>query len=341
MRRTHARLPVGKVCRWLGRSRQTFYCAEGLARKRAFETTLIVKFVLEARQRAGEKLGTKKLRCLIAEPLARAQIRCGRDRLFAVLRREGLLVTPKRSRRPTTTAADGWRGDYPDLREGLRAEGAAALRPERLWVADITYVRLAATAQHPRGSFCYAHLITDAYSRMVVGVYVSATMHADHTLKALTRALERRRYPDRALCHHSDRGSQYRAEVYTLTLAAAGVGISMTQDGCPYDNALAESVNGQLKGEYGLDAEFADVAAVEYALADAIHKYNHYRPHGSLGMATPAAVHADPERFGPFEMAWGKLPGRGAAEALTRGGDNANPDADAERQPLTERTQPL
>ena len=155
MRRTHARLAFGTVCRWLGHSRQTFYCAEGLARKRAFEMTLILKFVLEARQRAGAKLGTKKLRRLIAEPLARAQIRCGRDQLFA-------------------------------------------------------------------------HLITVAYSRMVVRVFVSATMHADYTVKALERVLQGRLYPNHKLCHHSDRGSQYRAEIYTLTLATTDAGISMT-----------------------------------------------------------------------------------------------------------------
>ena len=327
MRHTHARLPVGKVCRWLGRSRQTFYCAERLVRQRAFETTLIIKFVAEARLLAGDKVGTKKLRHLIAEPLARAQIRCGRDRLFAILRQEGLLIKQKRARRPSTTDPSGWRTNYPDLREGLRAGGAAALQPERLWVADITYLRLAASTQNPQGSFCYAHLITDAYSRKIVGAFVSPSMHADHTLKALTRALDARQYPDRELVHHSDRGSQYRADIYTITLAAAGVRVSMTQAGCPYDNALAESVNGQLKGEYGLDGEFADLVAVEYALGEAIDKYNNYRPHGSLGLATPAEVHARPQGFATFEMAWGKLPSDVNERPDAAPGDNPNPDA--------------
>ncbi len=336
MRRTHPRIPVGTVCRWLGRSRQTFYSAEALARQRACEYTLIVKFVHDARRAAGDQLGVKKLRKLLAEPLARAQIRCGRDRFYAILRHEGLLVKQKRTRRPQTTDASGWRGAWPDLRESLRASGDAVLEPERLWVADITYVRLAATALHPRGAFCYAHLITDAYSRKIVGAYVSTTMHADQTLKALTRALDTRLYPEHGLCHHSDRGSQYRAEVYTLTLAAAGVRVSMTQDGCPYDNALAESVNGQLKREYGLDGEFANVEAVEYALGEAIAKYNDVRPHGSLAMATPSEVHTHPERFGRFAMAWGKLP----AEAATAR-DNPNTDDGSTCQPLSESLQPL
>ena len=294
----------------------------------------------DARRAVGDKLGVKKLRKLLAEPLARAQIRCGRDRFYAILRNEGLLVKQKRTRRPQTTDASGWRGAaWPDLRESLRALGDAVLEPERLWVADITYVRLVATALHPQGAFCYAHLITDAYSRKIVGAYVSTTMHADQTLKALTRALDTRLYPEQELCHHSDRGSQYRAEVYTITLAAHGASVSMTQDGCPYDNALAESVNGQFKREYGLDGEFANIEAVENALGEAIAKYNDVRPHGSLAMATPSEVHAHPERFGRFgrfAMVWGKLP----TEATTAS-DNPNTDDKSTCQSLSESLQPL
>ena len=325
MRRTHPRLSVGRVCRWLGRSRQSFYCAEARERCRQTERELIVKFVREARAAAGHKIGTKKLRRLIAEPLARAHIRCGRDRLYRILRAEGMPIKPKRSRRPSTTDPSGWRGHWPDLREGLWARGTVVLQPERLWVADITYVRLASSSSRPAGAFCYAHLITDAYSRKIVGAYVGLTMHATETLKALRRALATRSYPERRLCHHSDRGSQYRAEIYTLTLAATGASVSMTQDGCPYDNALAESVNGQLKTEYGLDGEFANVEAVRYPLGQAVAKYNHRRPHGSLGMATPAAVHAGPEDHERFAMAWGKLPPLDAAAAA----DNQIPDAAA------------
>lgn len=228
MRRTHPRLSVERVCRWLGRSRQSFYCAEARERSRLSERELIVKFVRDARAAAGQKIGTEKLRTLIAEPLARAHIRCGRNRLYRILRAEDLLIEPRRPRRPSTTDPSGWRGHWPDLREGLRARGTAVLQPERLWVADITYVRLAPRSSCPGGAFCYAHLITDAYSRKIVGAYVGLTMHATETLKALRRALQTRTYPERALCHHSDRGSQYRAEVYTLTLAAGGASVSMS-----------------------------------------------------------------------------------------------------------------
>lgn len=307
----------------IGRSRQSFYCAEARERSRLSERELIVEFVRKARAAAGQKIGTEKLRTLIAEPLARARIRCGRDRLYGILRAEGMLIRPKRSRRPSTTDPDGWRGHWPDLREGLRDRGAAVLQPERLWVADITYVRLAPSGSRPGGALCYAHLITDAYSRKIVGAYVGLTMHATETLKPLRRALATRTYPERRLCHHSDRDSQYRAEVYTSTLAAAGASVSMTQDGGPYDNALAESVNGQLKGEYGLDGEFADVEAVRYAFGQAVDKYNHRRPHGSLAMATPAAVHVAPEDHEGLAMAWGKLPPSDAAATA----DNRIPDA--------------
>jgi len=132
-------------------------------------------------------------------------------------------------------------------------------------------------------------------------------MHAIKSLKALTRALEQRLYPDRTLCHHSDRGSQYRADIYTKTLLNAKVGISMTESGSPYDNALAESVNGQLKFEYGLSKVFPNLDAVRFALGDAVNKYNNHRPHGSLDLATPNEVHAHPNKFRTFEMAWGRL----------------------------------
>lgn len=307
MKRSYPDISVEKLCRCFGRTRQTYYSSEQVERRKLAEVDLILQFIRDARERIGSKLGTKKLRKALTEPLERANIRCGRDRLYSILRDANLLRPRKRGRKPKLTDSAGWTKKWPDLRLKLEQQGDCVLEPERLWVADITYVTIAPSPSYPKGRFCFVSLITDAYSRKIVGYHASYSMHAIKSLKALTRALEQRLYPDRTLCHHSDRGSQYRADIYTKTLLNAKVGISMTESGSPYDNALAESVNGQLKFEYGLSKVFPNLDAVRFALGDAVNKYNNHRPHGSLDLATPNEVHAHPNKFRTFEMAWGRL----------------------------------
>ena len=308
MKRQHPRLGLGRICWWLGYTRQAYY-AQGQRRgRRAMQDAVILELVAEHRRRVGPRLGTRKLYGLIAADLSAAGIKCGRDRLFGLLRRAGLLVTASSARRPRTTDSSRWLRQWPDRRADLLADPRPTA-PEQLWVADITYVRLAPSTAAAAGSpFCYLSLITDAYSRKIVGAYVSRGLHADGPLKALRQAIGQRRHPERDLAHHSDRGLQYCSGVYVRELQAAGIAISMTQDGCPYDNALAESVNGQLKSEYALSGEYGDVAAVRYAVAEAVRRYNDHRPHGSLRGRTPAEVHEDPVHQAGIDMAWGSLP---------------------------------
>ena len=351
MSRTYPRYGLGRICRWLGYTRQAYY-AHGRRRcRRAYEDAVILGLVAEYRRGVGARLGTRKLHALMADDLSAAGIRCGRDRLFAVLRAAGRLVSPQRPRRPRTTDAGAWRRQYPDLRAELLAslgggaDAEAATAPEQLWVADITYVRLAPSARAPAGAFCYVSLVTDAYSRKIVGARVHARLTTDGPLSALRDALAAREHPSRRLVHHSDRGLQYCAGVYVTTLREHGVGVSMTQTGSPYDNALAESVNGQLKSEYGLADAFADVDAVAYALGEAVARYNERRPHGALGMRTPREVHACPEHDPAVAMAWGRLPGGGTTPDRTEAEettpnrtttptDNLISDDDRGRQPL-------
>src|SRR5262249_605835 len=149
-----------------------------------------------------------------------------------LLREEGLLITKKKKYMKTTDSRH-WMRKYPNLVKPFDLK-----RPEQLWVADITY--LSTTDR-----YCYLHLITDAYSKLIVGYNVSETLASNETLKALQIALRNRKYQS-SLIHHSDRGLQYCSAAYIKTLQQKGIAISMTEDGSPYDNAIAERVNGIL-----------------------------------------------------------------------------------------------
>jgi len=201
----------------------------------------------------------------------------GRDKLFELLRKESLLVVRKRKYIKTTDSR-GWMRQYPDLANGLELE-----RPEQLWVADITYLST-------RQGYCYLHLLTDAYSKKIMGYELSNHLGARATLQALRAALGERRYRG-SLMHHSDRGLQYCSKEYTQLLKGNGVAISMTQTGSPYDNAIAERVNGILKQELGLDEAFETIYEAKKQVDQAIILYNRYRPHLSNSLLTPEQMH--------------------------------------------------
>lgn len=223
------------------------------------------------------RIGTRKLYYLLKESFRKAGISIGRDRLFDLLREEGLLIVRKRKYTKTTDSKH-WMRKYPNLVKQIEIK-----RPDQLWVADITYLSLP-------DQFCYLHLITDAYSKQIVGYNVSDTLMASETLKALKMALNSRRYKG-TLTHHSDRGLQYCSAGYIHTLQKASISISMTEDGSPYDNAIAERVNGILKDEFGLDEIFDNRKDLLLQVKQSIHTYNHHRPHESNYMLTPAQMH--------------------------------------------------
>lgn len=223
------------------------------------------------------RLGTRKLYCLLQERLMPEGLAIGRDGLFSLLRHRGLLVKRKKKYVKTTDSKQ-WMRQYPNLVKYKRPT-----RPEQLWVADITYLP---TKQGHR----FLHLLTDAYSKKIMGYELSQDMLASSTLKALKSALEQRQYRG-PLIHHSDRGLQYCSATYTQELQEAGIQISMTQDGSPYDNAIAERVNGILKQEYGLDETASDERSLRKQLRQAIISYNTQRPHLSCWLLTPAQMH--------------------------------------------------
>ncbi len=223
------------------------------------------------------RLGTRKLHYLLKESFARDGISIGRDRLFDLLREEGLLIA-KKKKYTKTTDSKHWMHKYRNLVKQLEI-----YRPEQLWVADITYLSL-------DDGYCYLHLITDAYSKLIMGYCVSESLAANNTLQALQMALKNRKYDD-SLIHHSDRGLQYCSASYVKTLEKHRVAISMTEDGSPYDNAIAERVNGILKDEYSLDEIFDDQSQLQLQVRQSIESYNNKRPHESNHLLTPFEMH--------------------------------------------------
>jgi putative transposase len=236
-----------------------------------------VKEKVLAYRRSMPRLGTRKLHYLLKQELNGPGLSLGRDRLFTLLREEGLLVKKKR-RFCKTTDSRGWMRRHPN-----RVKDLEVTRPEQLWVSDITYLAL-------QKGYCYLHLVSDAYSKRIMGYQVSEDLRAQHSLEALKRALKRRSYAGE-LIHHSDRGLQYSSALYTGVLEEHRVQISMTQDGSPYDNAIAERINGILKDEYGLDEALEDFAQANRQVKEAVQSYNNQRPHLSHHYLTPNQMH--------------------------------------------------
>jgi putative transposase len=162
--------------------------------------------------------------------------------------------------------------------------------PEEIWVSDITYL-------HSKNGFYYLSLITDAYSKKIVGYNLSHNLKATGCLRALQMALNSRLYPSRPLIHHSDRGIQYCCDAYVKALENSKIAISMTQNGCPYDNAIAERLNGILKAEMGLYDTFDSFKSASEKVNEAVRKYNQIRPHLSCDMQTPMYRHAAVEKL--------------------------------------------
>jgi transposase InsO family protein len=223
-------------------------------------------------------VGGRKLYHMLADDLKRLKGSGGRDKFLDILRRNDLLVE-RRRRYAVTTNSRHWFYVYGNLVKGITVD-----EPNRVFVADITYLRL-------QKGFCYLALVTDVYSRKIVGWDVSESLSFDGALRALKMALHGVADGSK-LIHHSDRGIQYCGHEYTGLLKEHGVGISMGEAGNPYDNAIAERINGILKMEFFLDATFADPAAASKAAREAIATYNDVRPHMSIGYQTPSLRYA-------------------------------------------------
>jgi transposase InsO family protein len=238
----------------------------------------LVLALVKAEREQQPRLGVRKLYYLIAPELKAAGVKLGRDRLFVELAKVGWLVERKPSEWPKTTQVDPNLPVFKNLIKRHRATG-----PNQVWVADITYLRT-------QEAFMYLSLITDRWSRKIVGYHLGETLETGPVLKALAMALKGLKGAGRPI-HHSDRGCQYASHAYVGAAQKAGLVMSMTEKNHSAENALAERVNGILKQEYWLDAHFENRRQARQSTVRGIDLYNTRRPHTALGFATPEEVH--------------------------------------------------
>jgi transposase InsO family protein len=270
----------------LGYSRQSYYQGIKFIQQKAFEGDIIIAQVLRYREHQ-KRIGTRKLLHEMQDFLLAHQFQIGRDALFNLLAQRGLLVTKRKRKGCITTLSRHRFKKYPNLIQGFIPVAA-----NQLWVSDITYIHLS-------NGFAYLSLITDVYSHKIVGFYLSKDLSAQGPLKAFKMALAANRNI-KNLIHHSDRGVQYCCDAYVKLLQDYQVKISMTQNGDPRENAVAERVNGILKLEL-LEELFADFVTAQHAVAVACSTYNHLRPHGSIANLKPVEAHL---KTGELNKTW-------------------------------------
>lgn len=225
------------------------------------------------------RLGGRKLYYLIGPEMKAAGVKMGRDRFFEELGKAGLLVERKPSEWPKTTHFDAHLPVFKNLIKRAPVTGR-----NQVWVADITYIRT-------MEGFMYLGLITDKWSRKIVGFDLGETLEPSGSLKALAMALKGLQRSEKPI-HHSDRGSQYASHAYVKIVTEAGLQMSMTEKNHSAENALAERVNGILKQEYWLDANFENKTAARRSAVEGVSLYNNRRPHTALGFKTPEQVHS-------------------------------------------------
>jgi putative transposase len=277
---------VGYYCKLFGKSRQAFYEQKHQPTDKGFREAIVINLVKEIR----EKLpccGTDKLYFMLKEKIQEHDIKMGRDGLYKLLGKYGLLIR-HRNRKPYTTNSFHHYKKYPNLIRNKTLNQAG-----ELWVSDITYVRRT-------GGFSYLSIITDAYSRKIVGYKLHKTLHAEGAIDALIMAGKDRKRTGK-LIHHSDRGIQYCCKDYVQMIEHLSIQLSMTEKGDPYENAIAERVNGILKYEHGLLATFSSHAEAEKATEEAVRNYNQLRVHDSCDRLTPIQAH---EMKGVLEKHW-------------------------------------
>ena len=264
------------ICAVLGYSRQYYYKHRKDQKVKQLKEQQ-AKQLLENERKLLPRLGGRKLYHQIKDALATLDIKMGRDKVFDILRNNQMLIVPKR-RYVQTTMSKHWLRKYPNLVKGMIIDKA-----EQVWVSDITYLKT------DEGN-CYLNLVTDAYSRKIMGYAIDDTMEAAKMKLALEMAIKNRT-TDHALIHHSDRGLQYCSAEYTSIAEKNHIQISMTEYSDPYENALAERMNRTLKEEFGLGETHKSKLHAKLLVQEAVYLYNNRRPHLSLRMKTPNQVH--------------------------------------------------
>ena len=244
----------------------------------SYEDDFVINQVNNVRQLM-PRIGTRKLHHKLNPLLKSEGLNYGRDKLFDLLRKEVMLV-PRRTNYLTTTRSYKRFRKHPNRIAELKIR-----RPEQVWVSDITYIRT-------KSGFLYLTLITDAYSKKIMGYQLADNMRTENNIAALEMALGNRKYPKRKLIHHSDRGFQYCSDEYTKKLEEHKIKISMTTKYDPYENAVAERVNGILKQEFLISDTRIPKEEAYYIIKQSIETYNELRPHYSCEYLTPEQAHS-------------------------------------------------
>jgi transposase InsO family protein len=265
------------LCELFGKTRHAYYDHQWRKETRLLEDDIILQQVIEIRSDL-PGAGTRKLHYMLGTNLQEHGIQVGRDYLFDLLTQHRMLIRNRR-RKAITTDSRHWMHKYHNLITALEIHS-----PEQLWVSDITYIRMI-------NEFAYLSLITDAYSRKIVGFNLRKDLSSEGCMNALQMALAARSYPNQRLIHHSDRGSQYCCKEYVSLLTENKIAISMTENGDPYENALAERVNGIIKTEFKLYSSSQGFEETYQRVTKSINNYNTIRPHASCDYLTPEQAH--------------------------------------------------
>lgn len=279
---------IEKLCGLFGLTRQAYYQHMRREVRDVLEHELIIKRVLEIRK-DHRRMGGRKLFHKLTSFFEDHQIKMGRDRFFRILNAHNLLVK-KRKRRVYTTNSFHWLRKYPNLIRDFVPDA-----PNQLWVSDITYWKCGPC-------FLYISLITDAYSHMVVGYHLAQTLESIESVQALNMAISTLSNQPKNLIHHSDRGVQYCSGIYVELLRCAHIKISMTENGDPLENPIAERENGILKDEYLWDQKASSIQEAKLILDRSIELYNIDRPHMSISNLTPHEVHYETTDIKPRKL---------------------------------------
>ena len=279
MKHNYPKVSLGRFCRLLGVTRQSYYQHFWQQEQLVFEDELVISEVIRIRKRH-RHMGGRKLYELLQPFLLEHQIKMGRDRLFDVLSANYLLVKRRKKQTITTNSFHRFK-KYPNLIRDFVPSS-----PNQLWVCDITYWRI-------KDGFLYISFITDACSKKIVGYHLGNSLETSETIQALEMAISSisNEKKELELIHHSDRGTQYCSSEYVKLLENSKIGISMTENGDPLENAIAERVNGIIKEEYLNDYQVDNIEEAKELLDAVIQLYNNERPHMSIGNLTPNQVH--------------------------------------------------
>ena len=280
------------MCIIFGISKQAYYTQLQTNSTKGLKENIVVGLIKKERE-IWKKGSGRNLHKRLESEFKKHQITIGRDKFFDVLRNNGFLIKHRNSKARTTQSYH-----FFNKYDNLVSKDYVCTRANEVWVSDITYIWLEQDRH-----FCYLSLITDMYSRKIVGYCVHENLSVEGCITALKMAIKQRANSQEKLTHHSDRGVQYCCDAYVKLLKKNSIEISMTQTGDPLENAIAERVNKTLKEEFSTDKQihFKDVATAQKEVKKYVEYYNEKRPHRSIEMLTPCVAH---HQNGVLERCW-------------------------------------